>query len=78
MSWFFSSCDRFALIEVVHGKLGLSLKLTTSSSTLTSKDRFSVGGNSSHVSAMLSKEHSAGAAVSIMLSRECSIRAAIF
>ena len=78
MRWFFSGCDRFALIEVVHGKLGLSLRLTTSSSTSNGKDRFSVGGNSSHGSAMLSKKRFAGAAVSIMLSRECSIGAAVF
>lgn len=64
MSWVFSSCDRFALIEVVHGTLRLSLRSTISSSISTGKDRSGVGNNSSHGSAMLSEECSAGAVVS--------------
>ena len=64
MSWFFSVCDRFALIEVDRGILGSLLRLTTSSSTSASKVKLGVGGNSSHDSTMLSKECSAGAAIS--------------
>ena len=76
-SWFFSSCDRFALIEVVRGILGSSLRSTTSSSTLAGKVRLGVGGNSSHGSVMLSKECFARVAVSTMLLRECSAEAAV-
>ena len=67
MSWFFSGCDRFALIEVVRGILGSLLRSTTSSSTLASKVRLGVGGNSSYSSAMLSKERSTGVVVSTKL-----------
>ena len=77
MSWFFSSCNRFALIEVVHGILGSLLRLTTSSSTSAGKVRLSAGGNSSHGSTMLSKECSSGVAVSTMLLRECSAGATV-
>ena len=77
MSWFFSSYDRFALIEVIRGILGSLLRSTTSSSTSAGKVRLGVGGNSSHGSAMLSKECSSGVAVSTMLLRECSAGAAV-
>ena len=77
MSWFFSGCDRFALIEVVRRMLESLLRLTTSSSTSAGKVRLGVGDNSSHGSAMLSKEYSSGVAVSIMLLRECFAGAAI-
>ena len=76
-SWFFSGYNRFALIEVVHGILGSLLRLTTSSSTSTGKVRLGAGGNSSHGSAMLSKECSSGVAVSTMLLRECSTGATV-
>ena len=76
-SWFFSGCDRFALIEVVRGILRSLLRSTTSSSTLAGKVKLGVGGNSSHASAILSKECSSGVAVSTMLLRECSAGAAV-
>ena len=71
MSWFFSSYDKFALIEVIRGILGSLLRSTTSSFTSAGKVRLGVGGNSSHGSAMLSKECSSGVAISTMLLREC-------
>ena len=77
MSWFFSSYDKFALIEVIRGILGSLLRSTTSSFTSAGKVRVGVGGNSSHGSAMLSKECSSGVAVSTMLLRECSAAAAV-
>ena len=77
MSWFFSGYNKFALIEVVRGILGSLLRSTTSSSTSAGKVRVGVGDNSSHGSAMLSKEYSSGVAVSIMLLRECFAGAAI-
>ena len=64
MSWVFSNCDRFALIEIVRGALGLSLRLTISSSISAVKDRLGLDNNSSHGSAILSEECFAGAAVS--------------
>ena len=77
MSWVFSSCDKFALIEVVHRTLGSLLRLTTYNSISAGKDRLGAGNNSSHDSAMFSKECSTGAAVSIMLLRECFAGAAV-
>ena len=77
MSWVFSSCDRFALIEVVHRTLGSLLRSITSSSISAGKDRLGVSNNSSHDSAMLSKECPAGAAVSTMLLKGCSTGAAV-
>ena len=77
MSWVFSDYDRFALIEVVCGTLGSSLRSTTSSSTSAGKDRLGVNNNFSHGSALLSKECPTGAAVSTMLLRECSARTVV-
>ena len=77
MSWVFSNCDSFALIEVVHGTLGSLLRSTTSSSTSTGKDRLGVSNNSPHGSAILSEECSAEVAISTMLLRKCSTRAAV-
>ena len=77
MSWVFSNYDSFALIEVVRGTLGSLLRSKTSSSTSTGKDRLGVGNNSSHGSAILSEECSAGVAVSTMLLREFSTGAAV-
>ena len=77
MSWVLSSYDRFALIEVVRGTLGSLLRSTTSSSILAGKDKLGVSNNSSHGLAMLSKECSAGAAISAMLLRECSTGATV-
>ena len=77
MSWVFSSCDKFALIEVVHGTLGSLLRSKTSNSTSASKDKLGVNNNSSLDSAMLTKECSSGALVSTMLLRECSAEAVV-
>ena len=77
MSWFFSGYNKFALIEVVRGILGSLLRSKTSSSTSAGKVRLGVGDNSSHGSAMLSKECSSGVAVSTMLLRECSAGATV-
>ena len=63
-SWVFSRYDRFALIEVVRRAFGLLLRLTTSSSTLASKDRLGVSNDFSNGLVTLSAECSAEVVVS--------------
>ena len=77
MCWFFSGYNKFALIEVVCRILGSLLRSITSSSISAGKLRLGVGDNSSHGSAMLSKECSSRVAVSTMLLRECFAGAAV-